>query len=61
MRVKKLIQSIADFLNLNTLRLIGKKRSLKKLLKKLKEKRVSLLRALQNECTREEEKLLREE
>ncbi|MBN2816989.1 MAG: hypothetical protein JXQ67_09920 [Campylobacterales bacterium] len=61
MGAKKIIKNIADFLNLTNFTINGKKRSLKDLLKKLKEKRVKILRALKNECSEEEEKALNEE
>jgi hypothetical protein len=61
MRAKRLIQKISDFLNLANFTLSGKKRALKELLQKLKEKRIALLKELKEELPAEEEKRLREE
>lgn len=61
MRTKKLIGKIVDFLNLKNFTLSGKKRALKELLKKLKEKRIILLKELKKERSPEEEKALNEE
>jgi len=47
---KKLIDKIADFLNLKDFQISSKKKALKELLKKLKERRVTLLRLLKEEC-----------
>lgn len=50
MGAKKLIDKIADFLNLKDFQISSKKKALKELLKKLKERRVTLLRLLKEEC-----------
>jgi len=62
MGTKKIIQNIVDFLDISNFTLKRKKKALKALLKKLKEKRVVVLRELQGEdCPAKEEQRLREE
>ena len=61
MRAKKLIEKIVDFLDISDFSFNTKKRALKVLLKKLKEKKASTLKELENEHTKDEEHLLKEE
>lgn len=61
MRAKKLIQKIADFLNISNFTLSGKKRALKELLQKLKEKKAFVAEKLKKEEKTKEEELLKEE
>lgn len=61
MGAKKIIEQIVDFLDLSNFTQRGKKKALKKLLKKLKEKRLEILKKLQEELSSSQEKQLREE
>ena len=61
MGAKKVIEQIVDFLNLTNFTQRGKRKALKKLLKRLKERRLSILKKLQEECSAVEERQLREE
>ena len=61
MGAKKIIEQIVDFLDLSNFTQRGKKKALKKLLKKLKEKRLEILKKLQEELSSSQEKQPREE
>ena len=61
MGAKKVIERIANFLEITNFTINGKKRSLKELLKKLKHKRLEILRALKKECSDEEVQKLTDE
>jgi len=58
---KRLIESIANLLKLKNFTTSGKKKALKELLKKLKEKRVSILKELKEECEEQRLQELKEE
>lgn len=61
MGAKKLIGAITDFLNLKDFKISSKKRALKELLKKLKERRVAILHSLKEECEEQRSQELKEE
>lgn len=61
MGVKKLIEKITEFLNITNYEVIGKKRSLKDLLFKLKRNRVRVLKKLKKDLDIQEKKILKEE
>lgn len=61
MGVKKFIQSVIESLNMESFELLGKKKSLKKLLQKLKKRRVQILSELEFETNQEKRELIKEE
>ena len=61
MGVKKFIQSVLESLKMKNFELIGKKKSLKKLLQKLKKRRVQILSELEFETNQEKRALIKEE
>lgn len=61
MGAKKIIEGIVEFLNISNFTTSGKKKALKKLLKKLKERHTLILQKLKEERPALEEKRLREE
>jgi len=61
MGVKKFIQSVLESLNMKNFELIGKKKSLKTLLQKLKKRRVQILSELEFETNQEKRDLIKEE
>ena len=61
MGVKKFIQSVLESLNMKNFELVGKKKSLKKLLQKLKKRRVQILSELEFETNQEKRDLIKEE
>ena len=61
MGVKKFIQNVLESLNMKGFELVGKKKSLKKLLQKLKKRRVQILSELEFETNQEKRALIKEE
>ena len=61
MGAKRVIESIVEFLNISNFTKSGKKKALKKLLKKLKERHSLILQKIKEERPALEEKRLREE
>lgn len=61
MGVKKFIQSVLESLNMKNFELVGKKKSLKTLLQKLKKRRVQILSELEFETNQEKRDLIKEE
>jgi len=61
MGVKKFIQNVLESLNMKSFELVGKKKSLKKLLQKLKKRRVQILHELEFETNQEKRALIKEE
>lgn len=61
MGVKKFIQNVLDSLNIKNFEFKKKKKSLKALLSKLKEKRVQMLQELEFESDQEKRAIIKEE
>ena len=61
MGVKKFIQNVLESLNMESFEILGKKKSLKKLLQKLKKRRVQILSELEFETNQEKRELIKEE
>jgi len=61
MGVKKFIENVLNAIKLDGFELSSKKKSLKNLLKKLKQKRLSILKELDNESDQTKRALIKEE